>query len=225
MADFGFLFIISRQKDKSQKACNNVMKYSFIFEASFYFLIGFLGYFALSKKCTAIDFTYITRDDGWGSDHEDYGLLVAKMIYIIALLCVISVRIELIEEIIKHFFEDKEKFARLENIWKCGTIFVTGILSTIVILINNDPNVETNLMNNVTEIFNAIVGVAISFYIPLFVFHSIYGRRRTRSKIGYGCFIIFSLISVGSIISNIYYMVFTINKHKQEEKDGYKIFK
>ena len=114
---FGFLFIISRQKDKSQQSCNRVMRNSFIYEAASYFLIGFLGYLGLSKECTSKDFTYITRDDGWGNPKkEDYGLLIGKFLYILALFCIVSVRLELVEEIIKHFSQEERGGSKISSL-------------------------------------------------------------------------------------------------------------
>ncbi|MCQ2821457.1 MAG: amino acid transporter [archaeon] len=202
---FGFLFIVSRQKDQTEESVSKVMRYSFIYEAVAYFIIGFVGYFGLSTSCVKSDFGYITRDDGWGSNprKEDYGLFICKIIYIISMLCLISVRLELVEEIIKHFFEDAEKFAKIEYYWKSGLILAMSLITVLLNVIKNRISQGASLMNNLIEIFNALVGVVISFYIPLFIFHSIYGRKRRRSKIGYVCFIFFLSISICTVINTI----------------------
>ena len=186
----GFLLVMKNLQNPTEKRTNKVMQRSFWIEFIVYFILALSGYFLTPSNNTTEMFLN-TGLGGSGSYYETC-FCIAKVIMVLCLQSLIPLRWSLLKESLISFFKDNQINKKVD---------VT--ITVVMLIIMNYSLLFVENVVNIIGFVGGIFGVLVCYFIPLFIYIGIFGKKKVTSFIGYILLIFFGIIGVISTIFSL----------------------
>lgn len=186
----GFLLVMKNLQNPTEKRTTKVMRRSFWIEFIVYFVLALSGYFLTPSNTKEMFLN--TGLGGSGTDLEYY-FGVAKVIMVLCLQSLIPLRWSLLKESLLSFFKDNQINKTAET-----------IITIVMLIIMNYSLLFVDNVVNIIGFVGGIFGVLVCYFIPLFIYIGIFGKKKVTSIIGYILLIFFGVIGVISTIFSLY---------------------
>ena len=185
----GFLLVMKNLQNPTEKRTTKVMRRSFWIEFIVYFVLALSGYFLTPSNTKEMFLN--TRNGGSGTDFEYY-FGVAKVIMVLCLQSLIPLRWSLLKESLLSFFKDNQINKTADT-----------IITVVMLIIMNYSLLFVDNVVNIIGFVGGIFGVLVCYFIPLFIYIGIFGKKKVTSIIGYILLIFFGVIGVISTIFSL----------------------
>ena len=185
----GFLLVMKNLQNPTEKRTTKVMRRSFWIEFIVYFVLALSGYFLTPSNTNEMFLNTRLRVSGTALE---YYFGVAKVIMVLCLQSLIPLRWSLLKESLFSFFKDNQINKTADT-----------IITVVMLIIMNYSLLFVDNVVNIIGFVGGIFGVLVCYFIPLFIYIGIFGKKKVKSIIGYILLIFFGIIGVISTIFSL----------------------
>ena len=184
----GFLLVMKNLQNPTEKRTTKVMRRSFWIEFIVYFVLALSGYFLTPNTKEMFLNTRLRESE----TALKYCFGVAKVIMVLCLQSLIPLRWSLLKESLFSFFKDNQINKTADT-----------IITVVMLIIMNYSLLFVDNVVNIIGFVGGIFGVLVCYFIPLFIYIGIFGKKKVKSIIGYILLIFFGIIGVISTIFSL----------------------